>query len=105
MAQQKSILVIEDDATYAELLEILLEDSGFSVEIVHNGEEMNKKLKLIKPDLFVIDYNLPGENGTTLTKQIKENGVLKDLPVIMVSANHDIRKKAMESGSDDFFAK
>lgn len=105
MTQQKSILIIEDDETYAELLELLLEEKGFEVDIAHNGQEMCQKLRHNTPNLFVIDYNLPGTSGTTITKRIRQNVILKNLPVIMVSANHDIRKKAMESGSDYFFAK
>lgn len=102
---QKSILVIEDDVTYAELLEILLEDSGFDVELLPNGNNLIECIKKLNPDLLVIDYNLPGKNGAELTKRVKQHTKFQNLPVVMVSANHDIRKKAMESGSNDFFAK
>ena len=100
-----TLLVVDDNEAILEVIKIALEDEGYCVETATCGQELKKKLRTTKPELLVIDYWLPGEDGGQLTRYVKKSPQTKQLPIIMISANHNIEKTAYACGVDVFLPK
>ena len=82
---KKSILLIEDDDIVSELLEKRLVKAGYTVEIVNNGIDGLAEIHKNKPDLVLLDMLLPGMDGFSILKELNDEGILPDLPVIIIS--------------------
>jgi len=99
-----TLLVAEDDASNYRLVEVLL---GKEYNLIHawNGEEAVQLFKENKPDLVLMDINMPQMNGYESTKKIKE--ISENIPVIAVTAyaTEEDKIKIMNSGFDDLFPK
>lgn len=100
----KRILIIEDDKSIAELERDYLEINGFAVEIASDGTKGLDKVTRKEYDLVLLDLMLPGIDGYTLCKRIRET---KEIPVIMVTAKTaDIDKiRGLGLGADDYMTK
>lgn len=101
----KRILVVDDDLSIMESLKYLLEDSGFIVDMYQDSKLFNKWFSKSKPDLILLDYWLPGENGSEITKKLKKSSETQNIPVIIISASYNIKKLVYEAGADDFLQK
>jgi DNA-binding response OmpR family regulator len=101
----KTILIIEDDKSIAELERDYLEIDGFSVDIALTGQDgLNKALINEKIDLVLLDLMLPGTDGYQICREIRSK---KDIPILMVSAKkEDIDKiRGLGLGADDYVVK
>lgn len=100
----KSILIIEDDKSIAELERDYLEIEGFSVEIALTGDDGLKTALFERVDLVLLDLMLPGLDGFQICKAIRTE---KDIPILMVSAKkEDIDKiRGLGLGADDYIVK
>ena len=83
---RQTILIVEDNDANRELLEDLLGATGYSVVAFGSGEEALAWLAGHRPDLILMDINLPGQDGLALTRQIKARPDLAEVPVIAVTA-------------------
>ena len=81
---KKKILVVDDERNIRVLLDEELTDEGYDVVMAGNGEEALRMVKEEKPDLVTLDINMPGEDGLTILRKIRE--IEYDLPVIICSA-------------------
>lgn len=102
----KTILVVDDDEGIAEVVQIVLEGEGYSVQTSMNGaifQELDYQGYL--PDLILLDVLLSGEDGRAICQHLKSNDKTKHIPVIMLSAHSDANKLASDSGADDFLEK
>ncbi len=81
-----SILIIEDEADYSELLERILSSNGFEVFAARNGEEGLVKAALYNPDLILLDLMLPGMSGLEVCRLLKMLPERKDTSIIVMSA-------------------
>lgn len=98
-----TLLIIEDDSLLNDGLAFALNSDGFTVIQAYNGEQA-KVLLAQKPDLIVLDINLPDGNGRELCSWIREN---TDTPVIFLTAlgnEHDI-VNGFKAGADDYITK
>lgn len=100
----KTIFVVDDDDYIQESMKLILESEGYSVETAPDGVALTEKLKRKTPDMIILDYRLPGENGTEIATHLKEEKATKDIPLIMVSS-HDVGSLAQKTGFNDFFEK
>lgn len=100
----KSILIVEDDHSIANLQKDYLELSGFSVKIVNSGTEGLSAIEKETFHLIILDIMLPGLDGFELLKTIREK---EDIPVLLVSARaEEIYKiKGLGLGADDYITK
>ncbi|KLU59865.1 sensory transduction protein regX3 [Peptococcaceae bacterium CEB3] len=100
----KKILIIEDDASIAELQKDYLELAGFEVMIRTDGESGRQALQTEGIDLLILDIMLPGLDGLELLRGMKES---KDIPVLLVSAKkEEVDKiKGLSLGADDYITK
>lgn len=104
---RKRVLVVDDEADIRELLKYNLDQEGFNVDVVDDGEHALEALKKNKYDLLLLDLMLPGLPGLELCKQIKRQAELESIPIIMISAKSseiDIIV-GLELGADDYITK
>jgi Response regulators consisting of a CheY-like receiver domain and a winged-helix DNA-binding domain len=101
---QKTVLIIEDDSSIAELQKDYLEVAGFDVILCTNGIEGLRVLQENDVDLLILDIMLPGVDGLEILRSMKED---KDIPVLLVSAKkEEIDKiKGFSLGADDYVTK
>ena len=98
------VLIVEDDPDISALVARYLGDNGFSTEIAPDGAAMDRRMAARRPDLVVLDINLPGEDGLSLCLRLRNAG---GPPVIMVTARgEDVdRILGLEMGADDYLPK
>ena len=100
-ADQKSILVAEDNIVLSDVLRFNFERSGFVVTVAHTGSEALQRLQEDPYDLLFTDYNMPGVNGEELISAIRGEFGLADLPIVMCSAKGmelDVGRRAEKWG-------
>ncbi len=101
------IFCIEDDNGIRELITCAVQSGGYTAEGFSSGKEMFVRLEEQKPDLFLLDIMLPGENGISILKKLKAQTATADIPVIMLSAKSTEIDKVtgLENGADDYITK
>ena len=101
------IYIVEDDDNIRQMEAYALGGSGFEVEEFTSGSEFLAQCERKKPKLALLDIMLPGLDGLTLLKMIRENPSLKDIGVIMVTAKSTELDAVMglDRGADDYIAK
>jgi two-component system response regulator AtoC len=105
MADQTTVLVIDDDPGIREYLETLATRQGYGVYTAADGESALADLDRTSPDLITLDAVLPGMDGLETLRQIKQR--MPDVPVIMLSGHGQARTivEAMRLGASDFLRK
>ncbi len=103
-ARDPLVLIVEDDPDISALVARYLGDNGFNAEVARDGVAMDARMALRRPDLVVLDINLPGEDGLSLCLRLRNAG---GPPVIMVTAKgEDVdRILGLEMGADDYLPK
>ena len=81
----KDILVVDDEPDVAEFMRDLLEDNGYRVRVAGDGAEALEMILAEKPDLILLDLQMPEETGTGLYRKLHARSDLKRIPVIVVS--------------------
>ncbi len=102
------ILVIEDDTSMRESLQELFDLEDFECEIADTGKMGLAKFQLHRPDLVVVDVQLPDVSGFQICQLMKKDPVLRRIPIVMVSGRFtepQDRIQGLELGADDFFTK
>ena len=99
------IWVVDDDPEQRRLVGTYLTDQGYDVRCLSSGEQLMARLESQRPDLVVLDVMLPGEDGLTLLRRLRDGG--DDLPVVMLTAKGDgiDRIIGLEQGADDYLGK
>ena len=105
MQPGKIVLVIDDDRDFQTILRVSLNQSGFQVRSIFNGEISDTLKEKPSPDIILLDVDLPYVNGVEVGKQLKSNASTRDIPVIMVSANPYVDELCKEAGANDFVQK
>jgi signal transduction histidine kinase len=106
-ADAVEVLIIEDSATQALELQLILERHGYRVTANSNAEQALATLQTFQPTLVISDINMPGMDGYQLCQKIKNDPALKDIPVMLLtslSAPKDIIR-GLECGADNFVVK
>ena len=103
----KRILAVDDNNDILSILRYILEDSGYKVDTLSDGHFLFDKIKENMPDLILLDVMLGDDlDGRQLCKDVKEKIETHNIPVILVSATHDIKDIFNKIGApDDFVAK
>ena len=86
MKRNTKILVVDDSETNLVLLEAILEDDGFDVEIAFSVKDAEICLQKSIPDLILLDLLMPNENGFDLLKKLKSNENMNHIQIIIVTA-------------------
>ncbi len=103
----KVVLVVEDNAISMRLYQALLEGHGYTMLQATNGMEGLQMAREHRPDLILMDMQLPKISGLEVTKQLKEDEILKSIPVIAVTAGTMKGNEEMyrDGGCDDYIPK
>ena len=98
------ILIVEDEDSVLDPLELLLSKEGFSIETAKNGREALDKFWKVSPDLVLLDIMLPEVSGTEVCRQIRAKS---NVPIIMLTAKDTEVDKVvgLELGADDYIVK
>lgn len=105
-ANMPHILVVDDEPDIRHLLQEILEDEGFNVEVAENGETARQAYRQHQPNLILLDIWMPDVDGITLLKEWNEDGSLS-MPVIMMSGHGTVETavEATRLGAFDFIEK
>lgn len=102
---RKNVLIIEDEPIIAEMISIILEIQGLNVISLSDTGRAREKLHGKEVNLVLLDLNLHGEGGQEFCEYIKGQDDLKDIPVVLVSANIDIEQIKEQCGANDIIRK
>ena len=98
------ILIVEDDRSVREMIAAYLDDQGYEVHQAESGSTMREEMARNQPAVVLLDIRLPGEDGLTLARYLREH---YDVGIIMVTAASDVvdRVVGLEIGADDYITK
>lgn len=101
---QAHVLVVDDDRRIRTLLQKFLVENGFRVTAAGSAEEARDYLRGLAFDILVLDIMMPGEDGLSLTRSLRE---LSDVPILLLTARTETedRIEGLEAGADDYLPK
>ena len=107
MHSKPNVLIADDDPTMVALLRMTLMNSNMNCEAVSGGKHVLNAVQTSKPDLIVLDINMPDLDGFEVLSALKKNQNTKDIPVVLVTARQQesdiVRGFAL--GADDYVKK
>jgi len=102
----KKILAVDDDNDILDVIRIILEDEGYEVFTLANGKQVLELVEEKVPDLILLDVMLGGLDGRDICRELKAHEVFKKIPVVMISASHNLNNLLLMPGApDNFLAK
>jgi two-component system OmpR family response regulator len=98
------LLVVDDDRALARTIKLYLEDAGYEVEVAPDAAAARKQLAQLAYDMAIIDLGLPGEDGLSLTRSLREQG---ELGLLILTGRQDATDRivGLEIGADDYVLK
>ena len=107
MNDNKKILIVEDEKDIRNLLIFNLQKHHYEVDSIHDGEKALPLIRKNKYDLILLDIMLPGVNGFDLTRIIKNDNLISQIPIIMLTAKGEDEDivKGLNIGADDYITK
>lgn len=100
------ILVVDDIPDNSFLLQTLLEEEGYQVEIAENGRTALRKIADNPPDLILLDVMMPGMNGFEVTQRIRQNTELPFIPILLITGYTEPNPAdGFDMGADGFIRK
>lgn len=107
MEETITILYVEDNLDNRMLIRRVLGAEGYFVEEAQNATEAMEKLKTLRPQLILMDINMPEMDGYTLTARIRQLPNMGGIPIIALTANvmKGDREKSLEAGCDGYIQK
>jgi CheY-like chemotaxis protein len=106
-AAQSTVLIVEDSPTQAMHVQSLLEREGVTVALAADGPEGVALAQTVRPDLIVLDMQLPGMNGLQVCERLKHTAGTRHIPVILFTRHSDpeMATLGIQSGAIDYIAK
>ena len=103
----KRILVVEDEAPIREMLCFVLEQKGYETVEAEDYADGLAKVREPYPELIVLDWMMPGGSGIQFLKQLKQDEMARQIPVVMLTARGEEEDKVrgLEAGADDYITK
>ncbi|MDR3253572.1 MAG: response regulator [Endomicrobium sp.] len=99
---KKKLLIIDDDMTFLESIELMLISKNFDVVKTATGEFIFEMLMLEKPDLVLLERNMSGKNGFEVLKDIRSNESFSKLPIIMITGDSTVHiDELLAQGADN----
>ncbi|WP_296137733.1 MtrAB system response regulator MtrA [uncultured Tessaracoccus sp.] len=104
MSDGKLILIVDDDAALSEMLQIVLRQEGFDTVRAASGDQALTEFRRSRPDLVLLDLMLPGMDGVTVCRHLRQQS---GVPIVMLTAKSDTADvvAGLEAGADDYVAK
>ena len=107
MNQKPKVLIVDDEPFNVDYLQQRLEDCDYHLLTAFNGREALEKIESQQPDLILLDLIMPVLDGFAVLAQVKADPVLRDIPIIISSAEKDSRSvvKGIKQGAEDYLTK
>ncbi|HEX7837249.1 MAG TPA: response regulator [Kofleriaceae bacterium] len=107
MMAEDRILVVDDNATNLKLVAYLMKASGYTVDTALDAEAATERIRARRPDVILMDIQLPGIDGLELTRRLKADPATRDIVIIAVTAYamKGDHARALDAGCDDYIAK
>lgn len=107
MSQKMKVLIVDDEPLNVDYLEQRLEDLEYQIITASDGQKALDKIKNDQPDLILLDLMMPVLDGFAVLSQVKADPGLRDIPVIIISADHDSKSivRGIKQGADDYLTK
>lgn len=107
VSMSKTVLIVEDNELNMKLFNDLLEASGYATVKTRDGRTVLELARAHKPNLIIMDIQLPEVSGLTITKRLKEDAGLKAIPVMAVTAfaMRGDEQKMREGGCEAYLSK
>ena len=104
---KKKVLIVEDDLKNQKLFRDILEKVGYETILASDGEQGVRLAQAVKPDLILMDIQLPVKDGLTATREIKGNPQISHIPVwaLTAMAMKGDKELAQAAGCDDYISK
>lgn len=104
---QKRVLLIEDSPSQAAVTRLELEKLGYTVEIAYDGPEGIDAVKVFKPTIIILDFNLPTLSGLEVCRRLKSQEDSRQIPVVMFSVENKLNQmtSAYSAGADHYVTK
>ncbi|PRB81949.1 response regulator transcription factor [Pseudomonas sp. MYb185] len=104
-AEKERIVIVEDDAKLAALIGEFLQSQGLQIDLIDDGARAVERILAHPPSLVVLDLMLPGEDGLSVCRRLREAGFAR--PILMLTARSDDQDhiQGLETGADDFVNK
>jgi two-component system phosphate regulon response regulator PhoB len=100
------ILIVDDHPTMREAMRLVLADEGFTVDEAADGARALDLVASDRPDLVLLDLNIPGISGPDLLEALKASRVTSGIPVVVVTAEEEEgRRAALQAGAEDYLTK
>jgi two-component system, sensor histidine kinase and response regulator len=100
------ILVVDDSADNSFLIQSLLQEEGYHIDIAENGEEALTKINQSYPDLILLDVMMPVMDGYEVTRRVRQNTSLPFIPILLITAYDQLSvARGLDIGADDFIRK
>jgi len=101
------VLIVEDNKLNLRLTDFILRSKGYEVYAASNAEECLEACRLHRPAVILMDLQLPGVDGLTLTRQLKASPDTKDILIVALTARamKSDKEKALEAGCDSYISK
>ena len=106
-SRRSRVLIVDDNAANAELLEAYLQGSGWDIVLAASGAQALESCRKSVPDIVLLDVMMPDMSGYEVCRRLKGDPATRDVPVIMVTALTAVEdvEKAVDAGTDDFLSK
>ena len=102
--KRKRIFIADDDRDILQIMHLMLQTKPYHVETTCNAKNIFDYREHL-PDLILLDIWMAGIDGREICSQLKNNDLTKNIPVIFISANSNIKKIAEQYHADDYIAK
>lgn len=99
----KTVFFVEDDESLQDIVQLVFSKPTFAIRVFNSAEELLDESRY--PHVYVLDKQLPGIDGLELCRILKANAQTKNIPVVMVSADPDIKALAASAGTDEVLEK
>ncbi|MGA8851412.1 MAG: MtrAB system response regulator MtrA [Aeromicrobium sp.] len=103
-SKRDRVLVVDDDASLAEMMTIVLAGEGLTTSVCRSGDQVMAEFTAFRPDVVLLDLMLPGLDGMSVCRQIRATSAV---PIIMLTAKADTPDvvAGLEAGADDYITK
>jgi two-component system, OmpR family, phosphate regulon response regulator PhoB len=100
-------LIVEDEPAISELLAINLRHNGFEPVVCMDGEQAQRELDAVLPDIILLDWMLPGASGIALARQWRKAERTRQVPILLLTARSEEMDKiqGLDAGADDYITK
>lgn len=104
LQMKKQIFIVDDDPGILDALQLALTKSNYELSMFENGEALLANMGM-KPDLILLDKQLPGIDGLDVCKTLKNQSDTKEIPIIILSASPHFNNAALQAGANEVLEK